>query len=70
MKIAIESTGKVTSIEGVPVRLWEGVTERGTKCQVFVHRIAVHESQDSSQFDQELKECLPPGTFIPLRHIL
>jgi len=70
MKIQIPATENVTKIEGVPVRLWEGITEVGTKCKVFVHRIAVHNSDDSSQFEKELQEQMPPSIVIPLRMIL
>jgi hypothetical protein len=54
----------------VPVRLWEGITEDGVRCKVFVHRVAVHESQDSSRFERELAEQMPPGRHIPLRMVL
>jgi hypothetical protein len=71
MKIAIEATDKLTMFDGVPVRMWEGVTERGTRCKVFVHRIAVHNDEDSSQFEAELAEQLPPAPQpINLRQIL
>lgn len=70
MKISIESTEKLTKIDGVPVRLWEGKTEDGTKCKVFIHRIAVHKDDDASQFDRELHEKMLPGRMIDLRHIL
>jgi hypothetical protein len=71
MKIEITATEKVTRIEGVPVRLWEGVTERGTKCMVFVHRIAVHKKDIGQRdFEIELQEGLPPGRVVDLRQIL
>jgi hypothetical protein len=70
MKITIEATNQLTSIEGVPVQLWHGVTEAGTRCEVFVHRIAVHKSENAEQFDRELAEHLPPGRLIDLRYIL
>jgi hypothetical protein len=70
MKLQIEATEQLTTIDGVPVRLWEGVTESGVCCKVFVHRIAVHNDEDSSQFEHELAEQLPPGRVIDLRHIL
>ena len=60
MKIVIEATDKLTELDGVPVRLWEGVTDRGVPCKVFVHRIAVHDSEDQTAFRQELQEKLPP----------
>jgi hypothetical protein len=70
MRIMIESTDALTTIDGVPVRLWEGTTEDGIPCKVFVHRIAVHNEQDASTFDVRLQEQLPPGRHIPLSMIL
>lgn len=70
MKITIESTENLTQIEGVPVRLWEGVTEGGVRCKVFIHRLAVHHDDNATQFDAELKEQLQPGVPIDLRQIL
>jgi hypothetical protein len=70
MQITMTSTAHITELDGIPVRLWEGETLMGTKCKVFVHRIAVSNDEDSSQFEQELKEQLEPGRKIPLRNIL
>lgn len=70
MKLMIESTDQLTHIDGVPVRVWEGATEDGVPCKVFVHRIAVHNDEDSSAFDHALKEQLPPGRVVDLRQIL
>lgn len=64
MEIIIKATDQLTTIDGVPVRAWEGVTERGTRCTLFVHLIAVHKDEDSAQFDRELKEQLPPGRHV------
>ena len=70
MKISLTSTSVITDINGVAVRLWDGVTEDGVACKVFVHRIAVHESQDASRFEQELQEKLPPPRVVPLGTVL
>lgn len=70
MQLQIESTDQLTHFDGVRVRLWKGVTSSGVECFVFVHRIAVHHSADSTQFEAELKEQLPPGRHIPLSAIL
>jgi len=73
MKIEIESTDKVTEIDGVQVRLWNGTTDQGVKCLVFVHRLAVKYLQDQSQFQKELKEMQAPVSIervIPLSQIL
>jgi hypothetical protein len=70
MEINITSTDQLTHLDGVPVRVWEGVTADGTKCKVFVHRIAVHEDEDSSLFEAELREQLQPGRIVSLRNVL
>lgn len=70
MQITIESTDQVTRIDQVPVRVWNGVTEDGTPCKVFVHRLAVRDDQDTERFERELTEQLPPGRFLPLSLIL
>lgn len=70
MRLQIESTDQITAMDGVPVRVWRGRTEAGVECIVFVHRIAVHNDNDQSQFDAELAEQLPPGRHVPLRSVL
>jgi hypothetical protein len=70
MKITIESTEATTIIDNVPVRLWEGITEDGIPCKVFIHRIAVAKEADATAFDQALEEQLPPGRHIPLSMVL
>lgn len=70
MKIEIESTYLLTDIEGVSVRLWEGITEGGIKCKVFVHRLAVHNNEDASEFEHELQEQAHPDSVVSLRQIL
>ena len=75
MKITIESTDKLTTIAGVPVRVWDGTTADEVKCLVFVHRLAVRDDQDAAQFDRELREMAQPDEMrrlpvIPLRNIL
>lgn len=66
MQIQIEATDELTHFDGVPVRVWKGTTASGVECKVFVHRIAVARSADTSQFEKELQEQLPPGRHIPL----
>jgi len=67
MKLKIESTNLTTRIDGVKVRLWRGMTETGTPCNVFVHRIAVEMGADSTEFDRQLREQLPPAELtVPL----
>lgn len=71
MKLMIEATADIVTIDGVECRRWKGTTERGVECEVFVHRLAVHKDHDSSQFELELAEQMPPGKpVIDVRHIL
>jgi hypothetical protein len=70
LKITITSTEKLTHIGPTPVRVWEGITEQGTKCLVFVHRLMISAEEDPTEFDKELEEQLPPGRVFDLRQIL
>jgi hypothetical protein len=51
MKILMEPTDHVVTVDGVECRVWNGVTEKDTQCFVFVHRIAVRNSDDQQEFD-------------------
>jgi hypothetical protein len=70
MKITIEATAQLMSIDGVPVRLWRGVTDGNVPCLVFVHRLAVSRAEDASQFDKELLSMPAPAAPIDMRNIL
>jgi len=72
VKIAIASTDMITNVKGVRVRVWNGVTERGTKCVVFVHALRANADADLREFEAELKEepCPYPDRYIDMRHIL
>ena len=77
MKLEMTATSTLTEIDGVPVRVWKGITARGEEVLVFVHRIAVHKDQDPTAFEQELEETMPPQSItrplqqvFDLRHIL
>lgn len=64
MRITIDSTPEVTRLDGVPCRVWKGVTAAGTECVVFVHRVCAAED---SEFDQLASEgdlqVMPPPNF-------
>lgn len=73
MKITITSTSTLTHMDGVPVRVWDGVTEDGVACKVFVHMLAVTDAAaDTSAFDRDLKTQAEPRELrtISLRQIL
>jgi hypothetical protein len=50
MKIQMESTEHVITVDGVECRVWNAVTENNTQCFVFVHRIAVRRADDQQEF--------------------
>ena len=54
MRIVIESTIKVVMLDGLPARVWEGKTDTGIPCHVFVTGISVDREADSTEFDDEL----------------
>ena len=61
MRIVIESTIKVVMLDGVPSRVWEGKTDTGIPCHVFVTGISVDREADSADFDAELIEHRAPS---------
>jgi hypothetical protein len=64
VKITIESTDLVTTLDGVRVRVWKGITARGVACTVFVHRLSVREGHDATEFEHELAEQASPGRVV------
>jgi hypothetical protein len=74
MRITIENTSRVIEINGVPARVWEGKTDSGIAVHCAITRIAVHKTDDASQFEAELVETKPPSAAalecFPLRMVL
>jgi hypothetical protein len=48
-------------LNGIPCRIWEGVTARGIPIHCFISRIAVDVGLDSSELDAELEEKAAPS---------
>lgn len=59
MRMYIESTEVLVNVDGVECRLWEGTTENGVDCKVLIHRIAVSEKEDQSEFEKLLPKVQP-----------
>lgn len=73
MTLTIENTSKIVEVNGVPARIWEGTTAGGIAVVCFITRIAVVESENCTQFDEELRAERSPSAAsaaIPLRLIL
>lgn len=41
MKVQLHSTEKIVTLNGVPARVWEGVTDGGINCHAFITRNGV-----------------------------
>lgn len=82
MRILIESTDTVTSIDGVEVRLWRGTTGEGNRVEVYVHRIGTDDPRAQAELERAVSERPRPvelaaieaeatrGRAIDLRHII
>jgi hypothetical protein len=76
MKITIESTARVVTLNGViPARVWQGATEAGVPVVCFLTRISPQTDDPAAiaVFDAELSACAAPSPeieAIPLRLIL
>ena len=76
MQVQLTSTSKIVYLNGVPARIWEGVTDSGIKCHAYITRIAIDKNESSgavAQFETELQEQRAPSAAvqsIPLRMIL
>jgi len=75
MQITVESTDKIVELNGVPARVWEGVTESGGPVHCFITRISpqTNYADEIAQFEKELQEMQAPSAAIqayPLRMIL
>lgn len=67
MKITIESTSKIVELNGIPARIWEGMTESGVKVHCFVTRIAIDKNEtQTTEFENELEEACPPSPEIEM----
>lgn len=60
MKVTLHSTTKLVELNGVPARVWEGVTAGGVPIHAFITRIAVDKDADSSELDAELQHHRSP----------
>ncbi len=78
MTVTLHATTKIVELKTadgiVPARIWEGATDSGIPVHAFITRIAVHKSDDASEFERELQEQRPPSREIdetyPLRMVL
>ncbi len=73
MTINLSPTSKIVELNGVPARVWEGMTDTGVKCFAFVTRIGCDQNADQSEFQKALSEVKAPSAEIasfPLRMVI
>ena len=74
MKITIHSTSKVITLNGLPARIWEGMTDKGIKIHCYVAMVGIDKDEDRvEEFKRDLLEQEAPSAaveVIPLRVIL
>lgn len=76
MKVTLEPTDKVVTLEGVEARVWQGVTDTGTPVHAYITRIAVpvDDPEECARFARELgaekSAPRPEVAAIPLRMVL
>jgi len=56
MRLQIEPSEMIVDLNGVQVRVWNGISEQGIQVFVFVHRLAVRNDDDLAAFERELIE--------------
>lgn len=64
MQLTITSTDQLTVLNGVPCRVWHGLTAEAVPCFVFVQLIAAQDPHDMHAFEQALQEMPPPRTML------
>lgn len=74
MKLTIQNTSKIVTLNGVPARIWEGETESGIKCHCYITRVAINKNETRvREFEEELSEQSAPSAEIeavPVRLII
>ncbi len=74
MDIQLRSTNVIKKIDGIEMRIWEGVTRSGVPIVAMVARIAVKMDEDQTEFLKELRETSPPNvssdTFYDFRTLI
>jgi hypothetical protein len=60
VKLSIEMSDELVSVDGVQCRIWNGHADNGVPVRVYVHRVAVPLGEPMKAFDEELLSKKPP----------
>jgi hypothetical protein len=66
VKITIEQSEQMVVVNGQLGRWWRGVTDRGTRCLVFVALIALEDDGAREEFDAALRRAASHSAPVPL----
>lgn len=58
MEMTIKNTDKIVEVNGVPARIWEGTSSRGTAVHAYITRVTLQRGGDETAFQRELQECV------------
>ena len=62
MRITVESTDRIVTLNGIPARIREGETDSGIKLHCFITRIGINKNERRlEEFEQELQETKSPS---------
>jgi hypothetical protein len=75
MKLTLEPTDKIQSIDGSPSRLWTGVTEKGVPVHAYIRCVSpqTHDAEANAEFSRALQELPKPrreGITFDMRFII
>lgn len=65
MRMTMRSTPRFVLIDGVRCRVWEGITDRAIKVEVYVRGIRSNADDDLGELDAELTEMPLPSISVP-----
>jgi hypothetical protein len=52
VRIQAEPTKHLVTLDGVECRVWNAITERGSQCFIFVHRMGLRDDETTNPDDQ------------------
>lgn len=61
MRMTVISTPTKVLLDGVPCRLWEGITNRAVRVRVYIAAVEVEDPVEGDAFARELTERAEPG---------
>jgi hypothetical protein len=66
MKLTLEPTGNIENVDGMPCRIWEGVTDTGTPVKAWIRTVQpqTHDEAALAVFEAELQRLPQPVTTV------